>query len=56
MCAKDATVDPDLRRETACRASTSIVVESGHSPFLSHPAVIADLLESLASGEHRKYP
>jgi len=50
ICAKDATVDPDLQREVARRAGTSIVLESGHSPFLSHPAVIAGLLESLAIG------
>lgn len=50
MCAKDATVDPGLQREIAPRASASIVLESGHSPFLSHPVVLADLLESLAAG------
>ncbi|HEX3925864.1 MAG TPA: alpha/beta hydrolase [Streptosporangiaceae bacterium] len=50
MCAKDAAIDPGLQREMARRAGTSLVLESGHSPFLSHPAVIADLLESLAAG------
>lgn len=50
MCARDATVAPDLQREVARRAGETIVLESGHSPFLSHPAVLAGLLESLAAG------
>jgi pimeloyl-ACP methyl ester carboxylesterase len=50
LCAKDATVHPDLQREVARRATRAVTLQSGHSPFLSHPQVLADLLGSLARG------
>lgn len=51
LCARDATLDPGLQRAVARRATSIVTLESGHSPFLSHPVAIADVLESLVSGQ-----
>lgn len=52
VCGADRAVPPSLQREMAQRIPTGAVVEwpdSSHSPFLSHPAELAELLVALAS-------
>jgi pimeloyl-ACP methyl ester carboxylesterase len=47
VCADDRTVHPDLQRILARRCSSSQEWPTGHSPFLSQPARVVDLLLSL---------
>lgn len=49
ICAKDNIVHPDLQRMLARRATTSVEWPTGHSPFLSRPDLVADLLLSVRS-------
>lgn len=46
VCADDQAVHPDLQRIMARRCSTILEWNTGHSPFLSHPELVADLLLS----------
>ena len=48
VCRDDNAVHPDLQRVLARRATTSIEWPTGHSPFLSQPALVAALLRALA--------
>ena len=50
ICALDNIVHPDLQRILARRATTSVEWPTGHSPFLSRPDLVADLLSSVRSG------
>ena len=47
LCTKDKAIDPKLQRTMADRAGVTYVHElvSGHEPFLSMPAMLADLLD-----------
>ena len=49
VCANDLTVHPALQRLLASRCTTHVEWDCGHSPFLSHPALVADLLTELAT-------
>jgi len=47
VCARDAAIPPDLQRTLfAPRAERTIELDTGHSPFLSQPAVLAHALEA----------
>ena len=48
ICAVDNIVHPDLQRILAQRATTSLEWPTGHSPFLSRPDLVADLLAVVA--------
>jgi pimeloyl-ACP methyl ester carboxylesterase len=50
VCTDDNIVHPDLQRIMARRCSSSIEWPTDHSPFLSTPTVVADLLIDLARG------
>jgi pimeloyl-ACP methyl ester carboxylesterase len=52
VCGADRAVPPSLQRSMAARIPDVAIVEwpdSSHSPFLSRPAEVADLLVALAS-------
>lgn len=45
VCAQDRMIHPDNQRETAAAAGAEVVEwPSSHSPFLSHPDLVADLV------------
>jgi pimeloyl-ACP methyl ester carboxylesterase len=48
VCGEDRAVDPRLQRIVARRCTTTIEWPTSHSPFLSRPDLVADLLVSLA--------
>jgi pimeloyl-ACP methyl ester carboxylesterase len=48
-CANDNAVHPDLQRILGRRATTCVEWNSDHSPFLSHPDLVVELLLSLAA-------
>lgn len=49
VCSDDQIVHPDLQRRMAKRCAGTIVEwDSDHSPFLSHPELVVDLLTELA--------
>jgi pimeloyl-ACP methyl ester carboxylesterase len=43
-CARDRAVHPDLQRLLAKRCTSRVEWECGHSPFLSHPDMVAGLV------------
>lgn len=47
VCAHDLTIHPDLQRILAGRCTTSLEWPTGHSPFLSQPQRVVDLLLAL---------
>jgi len=47
VCAADLTVHPDLQRILARRCGSTVEWPTGHSPFLSEPQRVADLLVSI---------
>jgi pimeloyl-ACP methyl ester carboxylesterase len=50
ICTNDRTVVPDLQRGFAARCTDSVAWASDHSPFLSHPNKVINLLTSMARG------
>ena len=44
LCRDDEAVDPALQAAMARRTDEVVSIKSGHSPFLSHPAQLADLI------------
>ena len=49
VCAEDRMIHPDTQREMAAAAGATVLQwPSGHSPFLSHPGLVADLVARLA--------
>ena len=48
VCTLDNAVHPDLQRILASRATHQVEWTSDHSPFLSHPDLVIDLLADLA--------
>jgi pimeloyl-ACP methyl ester carboxylesterase len=48
VCRDDMIVHPDLQRLLASRCTTSVEWDTGHSPFLSRPELVTDLLVALA--------
>jgi pimeloyl-ACP methyl ester carboxylesterase len=51
VCADDQAVDPELQRLFARRAARQLEWQVGHSPFLSRPTELVELLTGLAAGE-----
>jgi pimeloyl-ACP methyl ester carboxylesterase len=49
VCSDDRAIPAGLQRAWAIRCTTSIEWESGHSPFLSHPSWVVDLLATTAA-------
>jgi pimeloyl-ACP methyl ester carboxylesterase len=49
ICGQDRTVNPDLQREMAQRATHVVEWNTSHSPMLSRPELIVDLLDGLAA-------
>ncbi len=48
VCALDEAIHPDLQRAMAARADHVVEWDSDHSPFLSRPETVADLLIGIA--------
>jgi pimeloyl-ACP methyl ester carboxylesterase len=48
VCTADNIVHPDLQRILARRANRVVEWPTGHSPFLSRPELVADLLAARA--------
>ncbi len=51
VCTEDRAFAVPLQRRLATRASQTIEWPTGHSPFLSRPELVADLLDGLARHE-----
>jgi pimeloyl-ACP methyl ester carboxylesterase len=49
ICRQDRTVNPDLQRELAKRATSVVEWDTSHSPMLSRPDLIVELLDGLAA-------
>jgi pimeloyl-ACP methyl ester carboxylesterase len=50
VCTEDRMIHPDTQRDMAAAAGAEIVEwRSSHSPFLSHPELVADLVEKWAT-------
>jgi pimeloyl-ACP methyl ester carboxylesterase len=49
VCTEDRTVAPQLQRAMAQRATACVEWASDHSPHVSHPDLVADLLIAAAS-------
>ena len=50
VCANDQAVHPELQRILARRCDTQVEWPTGHSPFLSEPARVAEVLVTAARG------
>jgi pimeloyl-ACP methyl ester carboxylesterase len=48
VCTEDHAVHPDLQRVLAPRCSAALEWPTGHSPFLSRPDLVVDLLAGIA--------
>jgi pimeloyl-ACP methyl ester carboxylesterase len=48
VCTRDAAISPDWQRGAARAVGSSVELAAGHSPMLSHPRELADILESAA--------
>ena len=44
VCARDLAIHPDEQREMAKNATEVVEFDTGHSPFLSRPDLVADLV------------
>lgn len=53
VCADDQAIHPELQRILARRCGTSKEWDTGHSPFLSRPDLVIDVLEDLARRPER---
>jgi pimeloyl-ACP methyl ester carboxylesterase len=49
ICRQDRTINPDLQREMAPRATHVVEWNTSHSPMLSRPDLIVELLDGLAA-------
>ncbi len=49
VCTDDRAVHPDTQREMAKHADDRVVWDTSHSPMLSRPDLVADLLAALAA-------
>jgi pimeloyl-ACP methyl ester carboxylesterase len=56
VCTQDNAVHPDLQRILARRCTRFVEWASGHSPFLSHPDWVADLLAERAAAQSDVHP
>ena len=50
VCANDAAILPSLQRRMAARATDVVELDADHSPFLTRPEELADLLASYLGG------
>jgi pimeloyl-ACP methyl ester carboxylesterase len=50
VCTQDNAVHPELQRILARRAGRTVEWPADHSPFLSRPELVADLLTEIAAG------
>jgi hypothetical protein len=48
VCSHDRALAPEFQRLVAARATRAVEWDTGHSPFLVRPQLVADLLEGLA--------
>ena len=49
VCTEDRMIHPDTQREMAAAAGAEVIEwRSSHSPFLSHPDLVADLVSRYA--------
>jgi pimeloyl-ACP methyl ester carboxylesterase len=48
LCSEDAAIHPELQRVLAARCTDSVEWPTGHSPFVSQPELVVDLLAGLA--------
>ncbi|MDJ0638687.1 MAG: alpha/beta fold hydrolase [Paracoccaceae bacterium] len=48
-CAEDRVVFPDYQATVAAECDKAFDLPSGHSPFLSHPDALADVLDRIAN-------
>ncbi|NNN07721.1 MAG: alpha/beta hydrolase [Acidimicrobiaceae bacterium] len=46
LCSRDQAIVPEVQEQIALRCDDVVRLDSDHSPFLSHPDTLADLLES----------
>jgi pimeloyl-ACP methyl ester carboxylesterase len=56
VCLQDNAVHPDLQRILARRCTRAVEWASGHSPFLSHPDWVVDLLAERAAAQSDVHP
>jgi pimeloyl-ACP methyl ester carboxylesterase len=54
VCANDLAIHPDLQRLLAKRCTASVEWPVGHSPFLSAPGLVTDLVAELAGGRRAR--
>lgn len=50
VCTQDRAISPDRQRRMARLATHRVELDSDHSPFLSDPARLADILSSVTAG------
>jgi hypothetical protein len=50
VCRRDEAVHPVHQRLMAARCGAVVELDTDHSPFLSDPAGVADVIEPLARG------
>lgn len=48
VCGQDLAIRPDWQREAARAVGPSVELDAGHSPMLTHPSELADILDSAA--------
>jgi pimeloyl-ACP methyl ester carboxylesterase len=53
VCRRDGAIPADYQEELAAQAGEVVRWDAGHSPFLSRPAEVADLLVTLATRHGR---
>jgi hypothetical protein len=51
VCGEDRTISPATQRRWASRVGASVEWPTSHSPFLSQPELVVDLLVALARAE-----
>jgi pimeloyl-ACP methyl ester carboxylesterase len=47
MCERDQSLSPEVQYQVAQRCDDIVTMDSDHSPFLSHPQELVDLLDSM---------
>jgi pimeloyl-ACP methyl ester carboxylesterase len=50
VCERDLTLNPDIQRKLAKRATDVVTFPTGHAPQLARPNLVVDLLARVASG------
>lgn len=47
LCQRDQALLPEVQEQVAPRCDDVVTIDSDHSPFLSHPTQLADLIDTL---------